>query len=212
MNRRSRTSTTTTSTSSTTTTGAVTCTLLLPLTLLLSSPSAVPAEKVPDPGRGTVLSAVLGSRATAEDLVPGRRETSLWGWPLAGVPEIVKPYDPPARRWLSGHRGIDLSGVEGEDVLAVDAGVVSYSGVIAGVGIVSVTHASGLRSTYQPVADRVAKGTRVGRGDRIGTLDVGGHCVLHDCLHLGARRGEDYVDPTPLLMDLELTLLPLGER
>ena len=68
-----------------------------------------------------------------------------------------------------------------------------------------------LRSTYQPVSDRVGRGERVARGDRIGTLDVGGHCLLADCLHLGAVRGRDtYVDPTPLLLGAELTLLPVG--
>jgi murein DD-endopeptidase MepM/ murein hydrolase activator NlpD len=91
----------------------------------------------------------------------------------------------------------------------VDAGVVSFSGQIAGVGIVSVRHASGLRSTYQPVGDRVPEGSRIRRGERLGVLEVGGHCVLLDCLHLGARRGDTYVDPTPLLHPVVLSLLPL---
>lgn len=164
--------------------------------------------------RGSALSAVLGSRLAGEVEAAGvahRRTTAAWGWPLLGVPEVVRGFDPPPQRWLPGHRGIDLAGVAGEPVLAVDDGVVSHSGDVAGVGVVSVTHASGLRSTYQPVSDRVARGVRVGRGDRLGSLDVGGHCLLVDCLHLGARRGDVYVDPTPLLLDLRLSLLPLGE-
>ena len=106
-----------------------------------------------------------------------------------------------------------MSGVDDEyveAVLAVDTGVVAWSGTIAGVGIVSVDHAGGLRSTYQPVTDRVVRGERVARGQRLGRLDVGGHCLLADCLHLGARRGDDhYVDPTPLLQPAELSLLPV---
>jgi murein DD-endopeptidase MepM/ murein hydrolase activator NlpD len=154
---------------------------------------------------------VTAPGVTAQTLlaVGDREATTLWGWPLAGVPEVARGFDPPARRWLPGHRGIDLEGVAGESVLSVDAGVVTYSGQIAGVGIVSVTHESGLRSTYQPLSDRVARGSRVGRGDRLGTLDLGGHCVLTDCLHLGAVRGRDYVDPTPLLLGVRLRLLPL---
>jgi murein DD-endopeptidase MepM/ murein hydrolase activator NlpD len=171
-----------------------------------------PSTAVPEPvepvTRAGARAAVLGSRLVGEAGV-GRRAATLWGWPLVGTPEIVGAYDPPARRWLPGHRGIDLAGVAGEEVLAVDAGVVSYSGQIAGVGIVAVTHASGLRSTYQPVDDRVRQGARVGRNDPIGVLDVGGHCVLLDCLHLGARRGDTYVDPTPLLQPLVLSLLPV---
>ena len=49
------------------------------------------------------------------------------------------------------------------------------------------------------------------RGDRLGSLDSGGHCLTRDCLHLGAIRGRDtYVDPTPLLLEVDLTLLPIG--
>src|SRR5699024_9466010 len=108
--------------------------------------------------------------------------------------------------------GIDLAGVEGEAVLAVEDGVVTYSGDIAGTGVVSITHASGLRSTYQPVVERVVvRGDRVGRGDRIGQLSAaGGHCTLHVCLHRGAVRDRDsYVDPTPLLLGVDLALLPV---
>lgn len=178
-----------------------------PLTLSLSLPEGRGEN---DSGTGLLVSTVLGVRAPSAG--PGdRARTALWGWPLVGTPEIVRGFDPPAQRWLPGHRGIDLAGVAGEAVLAVEAGVVTHSGVVAGVGTVSVTHANGLRSTYQPVSDRVGRGERVARGDRIGTLDVGGHCLLADCLHLGAVRGRDtYVDPTPLLLGAELTLLPVG--
>lgn len=182
------------------------------------APSSASAAPMPA-GQAASLSAALGLRAEPGGAPPGetaragtrsrdRARTAAWGWPLTGHPEIVNPYDPPPQPWLPGHRGIDLAGVAGEPVLAVDAGVVSYSGEIAGVGIVSVSHASGLRSTYQPVTDRVPRGTRVARGERIGVLDVGGHCGLTECLHLGARRGDDYVDPTPLLLPVELSLVP----
>lgn len=201
---------------------AATCaSLALALAVLMAS--ALPAAAADDweeraadgwATRAAALSTVLGSRlavdADVSGVHPAGDRRTRWGWPLLGTPTIVAAYDPPARRWLPGHRGVDLAGVRGEPVLAVEAGVVSYSGEIAGVGVVSVTHADGLRSTYQPVAHRVGRGTRVGRGEELGVLDLGGHCILHDCLHLGARRGETYVDPTPLLLALELTLLPVG--
>lgn len=156
---------------------------------------------------GILISTLVGVREPASD----RSEATLWGWPLSGSPRIVRGFDPPAQRWLPGHRGIDLAGVEGEAVLAVEDGVVTFSGEVAGTGVVSITHASGLRSTYQPVSDRVARGDRVGRGDRIGRLAAaGGHCTVRVCLHLGAVRDRDsYVDPTPLLLGVDLTLLPV---
>ncbi|GGK62514.1 M23 family metallopeptidase [Ornithinimicrobium pekingense] len=181
------------------------------LLLLLPSGAASATEIRPAaPEDGSVVSMVLGTRTPAERAVGDRERTAVWGWPLAGRPDVARGFDPPERRWLAGHRGIDLVGVAGEAVLAVDTGVVAWSGTIAGVGIVSVDHAGGLRSTYQPVTDRVGRGERVARGQRLGRLDAGGHCVVADCLHLGARRGADrYVDPTPLLQPAELSLLPV---
>ena len=138
-----------------------------------------------------------------------RGSTARWGWPMEGTPRISRGFDLPEQPWLPGHRGIDLAGNQGDSVLAVEAGVVTYSGVIAGTGVISLTHPDGLRSTYQPVTERITRGTRVARGDRIGTLDHGGHCVPTACLHLGAVRDRDlYVDPTPLLVPVELTLKP----
>lgn len=168
--------------------------------------TAVPAWVAAD--RGLLLSGVLGVRSLPAD----RSRTAVWGWPLGGEPPIVRAFELPKQRWLPGHRGIDLAGLGGEAVRAVDAGVVSFSGTIAGVGMVSVAHESGLRSTYQPVLDPVPRGDRVARGQRIAVLDVvGSHCAPAACLHLGAVRGrDDYVDPTPLLLGAELTLLPVG--
>lgn len=190
--------------------GAATLTGTLMVALVLPPAGAAAG---PQEGRawqqGSVLSAVLGTRETVG--AGGDRErTALWGWPLAGQPDVVERFDPPEQRWLAGHRGVDLAGIPGEPVLAVDAGVVAFSGTVAGVGVVSVDHAGGLRSTYQPVTGRVSRGARVARGDRLGRLDVGGHCPVVDCLHLGARRDRHtYVDPLPLLTPMELSLLPV---
>ena len=37
-----------------------------------------------------------------------------------------------------------------------------------------------------------------------------GHCAPRTCLHLGVRRGENYVDPLSLLGRRRVVLLPLG--
>ncbi|QFG68961.1 M23 family metallopeptidase [Ornithinimicrobium pratense] len=182
---------------------------------LVDDRDAVFAPRAPEV-TGLVVSQVLGVRDAPGRGTPGaagdRARTAQWGWPLVGAPPVARAFDLPAQRWLPGHRGVDLVGVAGEQVFAVDAGVVTFSGTIAGVGMVSVTHEDGLRSTYQPVEDRQDRGERVGRGQRLGVLGTtGSHCALHDCLHLGAVRGRDaYVDPLPLLLGAELALLPVA--
>lgn len=132
-----------------------------------------------------------------------------WSWPLTPRPRMLAPFVAPQSTYGSGHRGIDLAATQGQDVRAVDAGVVTHVGVIAGRGTVSVTHASGLRSTYEPVAGAVATGERVVEGQVIGAIRGRSHCG-GSCLHLGALDTEAYVDPRPLLGGGPVILLPLS--
>jgi murein DD-endopeptidase MepM/ murein hydrolase activator NlpD len=96
-------------------------------------------------------------------------------------------------------------------VLSAGEGVVAFSGVIAGRGVVTIRHADGLRTTYEPVEARLTSGSVVHRGDRIGVLSpAGGHCVPLTCLHWGAISGQTYTDPLSLLSFGRPILLPLG--
>ena len=90
------------------------------------------------------------------------------------------------------------------------AGTVVYAGVIAGRGVVSVAHAGGLRTTYEPVTATVAVGDAVAAGGELGRL-ASGHpgCAEPACLHWGLRRGEVYLDPLALLGLGRVRLLPL---
>lgn len=132
-----------------------------------------------------------------------------WSWPLTPRPAVLAPFVAPRSTYGSGHRGIDLSAAQGQEVGAVDAGVVTHVGVIAGRGTVSVTHSSGLRSTYEPVRGAVVTGARVSKGQTIATVQGRSHCG-GACLHLGALVGSAYVDPRPLLGGGPVILLPLG--
>jgi murein DD-endopeptidase MepM/ murein hydrolase activator NlpD len=125
---------------------------------------------------------------------------------------VARRFDPPSSRYGPGHRGLDLVARPGAVVAAVDAGRVTHAGVIAGRGTLTVLHASGVRSTYEPVRATVRVGAAVARGQPIGTLeDVGArsHCAPGSCLHLGAIRGELYLDPLALLTGVRVRLLPL---
>ena len=133
---------------------------------------------------------------------------ALWVRPLDGG--VTRPFDPPPDRYGAGHRGVDLAGAPGSAVLAAGDGVVVFAGVVAGRPVVSVDHAGGLRTTYEPVDAVVGAGQPVARGTVLGTLAAGhAGCPVEACLHWGLRRGEDYLDPLSLLEPPEVRLLPM---
>jgi murein DD-endopeptidase MepM/ murein hydrolase activator NlpD len=154
-------------------------------------------------GGGATWAAPVAGAAPAAAGAPGRWTAPVW--PL----RVVRPFQPPPQPWLAGHRGLDLAATSGDDVRAVDDGVVVWAGELAGVGVVSVAHRDGLRSTYQPVDPVVGVGDAVLRGQLLGALTAGAsHCAPSACLHLGARRSESYVDPALLLGLRAPRLLP----
>lgn len=134
-----------------------------------------------------------------------------WTWPLIGPYDVSRPFAPPASRYGAGHRGADLPGAAGLPVRAAGDGRVSYAGLIAGRGVIVVSHGE-LRTTYEPVTASVAVGTVVVAGQEIGQLDVAhGGCPVAACLHWGLRRGEAYLDPVQLVDRGPARLLPLGD-
>jgi murein DD-endopeptidase MepM/ murein hydrolase activator NlpD len=81
---------------------------------------------------------------------------------------------------------------------------------VAGRPVISVGHAGGLRTTYEPVDPSVGAGQAVSRGSLLGTLRAGhAGCPASACLHWGLRRGEDHLDPLALLAVPRVRLLPL---
>lgn len=105
---------------------------------------------------------------------------------------VADPFRLPGCVWCPGNRGIEYGPTSGMDVRASAAGTVSFSGVVADVEYVVVSHGDGTRSTYGNLRSRA-----VNRGQRVELGDVVG--VAGDSLHFGLRDGVDYVDPTPLL-------------
>jgi murein DD-endopeptidase MepM/ murein hydrolase activator NlpD len=147
--------------------------------------------------------------AVAEPAVPAL--AALWTRPLPVPAPVTRSFEPPPHPYAAGHRGVDLGGAPGTPVLAAGDGVVAFAGMVAGRPVVSVDHADGLRTTYEPVDPSVGAGTPVARGSPIGTL-LPGHagCPVEACLHWGLRRGATYLDPLSLLEIPRISLLPLG--
>lgn len=188
--------------------------LVAPLaTIALLTPAAAPVAH-------PVWGLVHAPTAPGAPVDPGdARHGSRVGDYTAPVPgTVVGPFDPPAQKWARGHRGVDLAAAAGEAVGAPNAGIVSFSGRVGGRPVVVVTHRDGLRSTLEPVAGSVARGSTVARGQVVGTLasvpstaSSPGHCAPDDCLHWGVRRGETYLDPLALLGSAPpIVLLPLS--
>jgi len=125
-------------------------------------------------------------------------DTAPWVWPTGGR-AVVRGWEQPTDEYAAGHRGIDVATVLGTTAVAVADGTVSFAGPVAGRGVVTIDHGSGLVSTLDSVDPAVTAGTTVEQGDPVGTVAVG-HCpATAPCVHLGARVDGRYVDPLPYL-------------
>lgn len=165
-----------------------------------------------------LFAAVLAGSAPT---IPGAEPVPAqprWNWPLSPKPDVMRPFDPPDRPWLSGHRGVDLEpefsstpGQAGWQVSAPADGVVTFVGVVVDRKVITIDHGDGLRSSFEPVASELQQGDAVAKGQAIGIIeDAAGHCGTTKCLHWGVRRGDDYVNPLAFVQDLRPSvLLPL---
>lgn len=165
-------------------------------------------------GTGQPARLAPGSRPAIQQAAQkASAEQARWQWPLPGRPRLVRSFAPPPQPWLPGHRGVDLAGVTGASVLAAGGGMVRYAGTLAGRGVISIEHADGLRTTYEPVTAIVRIGDEVAAGTPIGVLDSGhagcSATTPDSCLHWGLRRGDQYLDPLAVLGLGRVRLLPL---
>ena len=149
----------------------------------------------------TVSAALLGGASPA------------WAYvdPTTGAPSatrVTRGADIPEKNWMPGHRGVDLAARPGQDILAAEDGVVAFVGVIVGVPVISIDHADGIRTTYQPVFPSVTVGDAVREGQPIGRMaSPNGD---HDGLHWGAKTGPDsYINPLTLLDAPTIRLKPV---
>lgn len=146
---------------------------------------------------------------------PAAAEAGRLQWPLRPSAAVTRGFDAPAPNWQRGHRGVDLAGAPGQTVYAAAGGTVVFAGELAGRPLVSVQHAGGLRTSYEPVEAAVRAGQRVDGATVLGRLQPGHPgCPAAACLHWGAMWGPaaraDYVDPLGLLASTPLRLKPLA--
>jgi murein DD-endopeptidase MepM/ murein hydrolase activator NlpD len=105
---------------------------------------------------------------------------------------VVDPFRAPACQFCPGNRGLEYEPAIGTKVVAAAAGVVTFSGLVAGVRYVVVEQDDGRLATYgRLAAAKVVVGASVAVGDQIGTTT--------ERFYFGLRDGDQYIDPAPFL-------------
>ncbi|WP_313771182.1 M23 family metallopeptidase [Arthrobacter zhaoxinii] len=133
-----------------------------------------------------------------------------WTWPLDPVPALIRSFDPPAQRWLAGHRGVDLAAPAGAEIKAPAGGRVVFAGWVVDRRVLTIDHGGGLKSSFEPLESSVPVGTAVAKGTAVGSVGSGSHCST-GCLHWGVRLDGDYKDPLRYVSDRRPSvLLPAG--
>ena len=176
-----------------------------------SAPARSAAETSAPAGPAAETSAPAGPAAEAGDTT-APAPVPTYVTPLDPPVVVARPFDAPPQPWAAGHRGVDLAAHPGQVVRAPAGGVVSFAGTVVDRGVVTMTHADGLRSSLEPVTPSVRTGQRVLRAQSVGAVaGIAGHCAPATCLHWGLRRGETYLDPMRWVLDRgPVVLLPTG--
>ena len=184
---------------------------------------------------GTILSAPVPSSAPvlSSASVPSTVELTAsrlrYRSPTAeSRPRVIHPFEKPAQRWSTGHRGVDLAVPENDRrVYAPAPGKVVFSGTVVNRKVLVLAHPDGRRSTFEPMDEALPVGTTVAAGEVIGTVaapdSVGGtgerpyrRCSTV-CLYWGVRQGgargdgsgktAEYINPMSLLGSKEPSIL-----
>ena len=128
---------------------------------------------------------------------------SAWTWPATG--EVIRGFDYGGGAYTaSGHRGIDIAGAAGAEVLAPAAGHVSFAGSLPSNGrAVSIRTADGWAVTLTQLGSVIVSvGDGVAEGETVGTIAAASEPAAVPHVQLGTRRADDprgYVDPLTLL-------------
>ena len=115
-----------------------------------------------------------------------------WRWPTDNPRSIIRPFIAPATPYSRGHRGIDVLAVSGVIYAPAD-GVVRFAGTVVDRPVLSITHGSGVVSSFEPVVSTLRAGQAVSRGQQVGVA-IAGHCSAL-CVHVGVRVNGQYVSP-----------------
>lgn len=161
----------------------------------------------------TFLSA-SAQEQTENNLKCTQKACSLWSLPVSEPVNITNFFAGPPKPWLPGHRGVDLETFAEQEIFAPKDGVVVFVGYVVDRPVLSIDHANGLRSTFEPIVSKLKTGDLVTAKQLIGVFDQESknHCLPENCLHWGIRTSKNtYIDPLQLLKNKQHSiLLPLN--
>ncbi len=141
-------------------------------------------------------------------LCPSAGAEESWQWPLRG--EVITGFHNGDDPYAAGqHRGVDIAGPEGAEVVAAVGGAVRFAGPLGSSGVtVSVRSTDGRFDTsyLHLSAVSVREGASVAAGERIGTVGTTGRrSATAPHLHFGVREAgkrHAYRDPLDFLPPL----------
>jgi murein DD-endopeptidase MepM/ murein hydrolase activator NlpD len=113
-----------------------------------------------------------------------------------------KRQDPMTANTIAMHKGVDLGGVYGSEIVAPADGVVIFTGYRGGYGLtVVLDHGYGLQTHFGHLsASRVHVGQRVQRGERIASMGSSGRSTgTH--VHYEVRRNGRPINPMRFILD-----------
>lgn len=142
-----------------------------------------------------ILSELIQGQQLKSDATPSGRPV-LAGWLSSRYGTRIDPFNG-KKAW---HEGVDFAGREGDDIVAVASGVVSWSGERYGYGkMVEVAHGDGVITRYAHNQENLVKvGDMVRRGDVVALMGNSGRSTgphVHFEVHKNGRP----VDPASYL-------------
>jgi murein DD-endopeptidase MepM/ murein hydrolase activator NlpD len=135
--------------------------------------------------------------------------------PLEPPIKLINQYRQPNSDYSAGHRGVDYLVTTGQRVFAPADGQVWFSGKVVNRSLVSLSHAGGYLSEFEPLCSELKRGEVVFKGQEIGKVCAAEasyvpHCASASCLHFSLRSFGSYLSPLVLIGELNPSrLLPL---
>lgn len=133
-----------------------------------------------------VFTAVAAVDTTISESVAASEPVAATCWASVVDAPIIDPFRPPACPWCAGNRGVEFGSDAGAVVRAPTVSTVVFAGAVAGTPWISLDTGTE-RITIGGVDAMVDMGDRVRHGQVLG--------VSTTTVHVGVRRGDDYLDP-----------------